>query len=244
MAALAVVAWALTFWQAHHLLGMRVALGQGGMGMPMEVSVLGFMAAWLTMTAAMMLPTVAPIVLAHQSVVRHRGEGWLVTAVFVSGYLLVWTLSGLVPLTVFVSQAALPAGVLDSRWLAAVSGAIMVFGGLYQFTPLKSTCLRACRSPLGFILSHDFSKGPAGAVMSGMSHGAYCLGCCWALLSVLVVVGLMNLGWMAALSLVFFIEKNWRHGVWVDRLVGLSVALAGAAIVVEPDLLRHLSGVG
>lgn len=80
--------------------------------------------------------------------------------------------------------------------------------------------------------------------MSGMSHGAYCLGCCWALMSVLVVVGLMNLGWMAALSLVFFIEKNRRYGVWVDRLVGISVALAGAAIVVEPDLHRHLPGVG
>lgn len=242
LASASAIAWAVTAWQAGRTMGVQMSIAQAQTSMPMEITAFGFMATWLAMTSAMMLPTIAPIVLAHQSVVRQRGEGWPVTAVFVSGYLLIWTLIGLVPLATFIGLQMVPVGSHSSHWLGMLAGGILVVAGLYQFTPLKSTCLRACRSPLGFILSHDFSRGAIGAIRAGMSHGAYCLGCCWALMSVLVVVGTMNIGWMVTLSFVFFLEKNWRHGPLIDRFVGFVIALAGAAIVVDSGLLRLLAG--
>src|SRR5207302_4216917 len=104
----------------------------------------------------------------------------------------------------------------------------------YEFTPLEGVCLKACRSPLSFIVTHDFGRGSRGAAIAGASHGAWGMGCCWALMSVLVVVGLMNLVWMVALALVFLLEKNWRHGVAVSRVAGASVALLGILVFVQP----------
>ena len=93
---------------------------------------------------------------------------------------------------------------------------------------------------MSFIMTHNFGTGAMGALKAGLSHGAYCLGCCWA--AVLVVVGLMNLIWMAAVALVFLAEKNWTHGVRLNRVAGTLVALLGCAVLVYPDLLRIVSG--
>src|SRR5207253_6757383 len=122
------------------------------------------------------------------------------------------------------------------------SGAILIVAGLYQFSPVKNVCLRHCRSPLDFILTHDFGRGWRSALRAGVSHGAYCVGCCWALMAVLVVVGLMNLVWMAALALVFLAEKNLRWGVVVNRLAGTAVAALGVAVLLAPQILLDLSG--
>ena len=119
---------------------------------------------------------------------------------------------------------------------------MLLGAGLYQFTPWKRACLRACRTPLGFMMTHNFGSGTPGAFKAGLAHGAYCLGCCWALMAVLVVVGLMNLVWMAALALVFLAEKNWRHGVWLNRVAGTAVALVGCAVLLNPDVLGIISG--
>jgi predicted metal-binding membrane protein len=127
--------------------------------------------------------------------------------------------------------------------VAPVAGIVLVVAGIYQFTPWKGACLKTCRTPLTFIMTHDFGSGSRGAVQAGASHGAWCLGCCWALMSVLVVVGLMNLVWMAGLALIFLLEKNWRHGVAVSRIAGTGVALLGAAVLVQPSVLGWLANV-
>ncbi len=146
-----------------------------------------------------------------------------------------WTAAGLVPLGVLqvVNQIWMP---LPS-WLPRVGGAVIIVAGVYQFTPLKDMCLRACRTPLGFILSHNFDGGPAPAVRAGAAHGLYCLGCCWALMAILAVLGLMNIAWMAVFAAIFFIEKNVRRGELVPRFVGAASILGGLAVVAWPFIL-------
>src|SRR5262249_43410028 len=151
---------------------------------------------WTVMMVAMMLPTVAPMVLAHLSVVRKRGDGIFATVVFVAGYLAVWAASGLVPYVAQIGFSSLTADAAASRWLPLTAGAILVVAGAYQFTAWKQVCLGHCQTPFGFVMTHDFGGGARSALRAGVHHGAFCLGCCWALMTVLFVVGLMNLFWM------------------------------------------------
>ena len=175
---LAGMAWALTVKQAVDMSGMVTGLGQVGSRMPNDMAAPLFMVMWLTMMVAMMLPTIAPMVLAHRMVVIQLGEGRLPTAAFVVGYLAVWTVIGLVPLAAFLAFRNLPMEMAGSSWLPLAGGGVLVAAGVYQFTPLKGICLKACRTPLGFILTHDFRSGAPGAFRAGVHHGAYCLGCC------------------------------------------------------------------
>jgi predicted metal-binding membrane protein len=241
LVALAAVAWAITARQAFDMSSMVSGLADVGQRMPNDMAAPVFMAMWLAMMAAMMLPTVAPMVLAHHMVVGARGEGWVPTAVFAAGYLAVWTAIGVVPLLAFLGFR----GLMDPapRWVTPVAGVVLVVAGIYQFTPWKGACLKACRTPLNFIMTHDFGHGSRGAVRAGVSHGAWCLGCCWALMSVLVVVGLMNLVWMVVLALTFLLEKNWRHGVAVSRIAGTGVALLGVSVLLRPQVLGWLANV-
>lgn len=236
---LAAAAWLLTVRQSGAMSGMVSGLAQVGSRMSNDMAAPLFMGMWLTMMVAMMFPTIAPMVLAHRMVVRHRGEGWLPTAVFVLGYLSVWTAIGLAPLLVFLGfrNIAMP-----PSWLPLVSGAVLIVAGLYQFTPWKRRCLRACQTPLGFIVTHDFGGGSRSAFLAGITHGAFCLGCCWGLMAVLVVVGLMNLVWMAAIALVFLAEKNWRRGLALARVAGAAVTVLGIAVVLHPEWLTVISG--
>jgi predicted metal-binding membrane protein len=194
-----------------------------------------FLITWLVMMVAMMFPSVAPMTLAYAAVTRSRGEGYLPTAVFVLGYIFVWAASGLVPLG--VQQAVNQIWMSPPSWLPRVGGAAIILAGVYQFTPLKDTCLRACRSPLGFIMTHNFGSGLPGAGRAGASHGLYCLGCCWALMAVLAVIGLMNIAWMAVIAAVFFIEKNVHRGDLLPRAVGVACMVGGLAVLVSPSLL-------
>jgi predicted metal-binding membrane protein len=189
----------------------------------------------------MMFPSVAPMTLAHASIVRSRGEGMITTVTFVLGYLLVWTVAGLVPLGVIQLLGSPVAGPLSAS-LPRLGGAVVLLAGVYQLTPLKNACLKACRSPLGFIMTHDFGGGTPAAARAGVSHGLYCLGCCWALMAVLAVLGLMNLAWMAVFAVVFFIEKNWRYGVMFSRIAGAACVLLGAAVLVSPSVLQMVGG--
>jgi predicted metal-binding membrane protein len=238
---LAAVAWALTVRQALDMRPMAIGLGQVGTRMPSELAAPLFMGMWLAMLVAMMFPAISPMVLAHRMVVVQRGEGPLPTVGFVLGYLTVWTAIGLVPMAAFIELRALPAAALGSAWLPVTSGLILVGAGVYQFTPAKGACLKVCRGPLQFILSHDFGAGILGAFRAGVDHGSYCLGCCWALMSVLVVVGLMNLVWMAVLAVVFLAEKNWRHGPFLGKLAGTLIAVLGAVVIVHSALLIALA---
>jgi len=239
---LAAVAWALAVQQAESMADMVTGLAQVGSRMPNPMTAPLFLGMWLSMMVAMMFPTIAPMVLAHRLVARHRGEGWLPSVAFVLGYLVIWTVIGVLPLAAFIGFRDLSDAAPVTAWLPRLSGLVLFSAGLYQFTPWKRTCLRACRTPLGFMMTHNFGSGAPGAFRAGLSHGAYCLGCCWALMTILVVVGLMNLVWMAALALVFLAEKNGRHGVLFKRVAGTAVALVGCAVLLYPDLLGIVSG--
>lgn len=239
--ALGLLGWYLTIRQARDMSGMITGLGQVGTHMPNTMASPTFMVMWLGMMAAMMLPAIGPVVLAQRMVIRARGEGALTSVAFVASYLVVWLLIGLVPLLAFLAFRDLPMEAQSKPWLRIVAGGVLVLAGLYQVTPLKDTCLRACRSPLGFVMKHNAS-GTGGAMRAGAAYGAYCVGSCWALMVVLVVVGLMNLVWMAAIALIFLAEKNWRHGVLLTRVAGAGVVVLGVGVAAVPSLLSAISG--
>jgi predicted metal-binding membrane protein len=222
--ACAAAAWLITAQQAASMMG-GVAMMSTGL----------FLVTWLVMMVAMMFPSVAPMTLAFASMTRYRGDASVATVLFVLGYLVVWTLSGLVPLG--AQQAVAQIWMSPPSWLPRAGGAVIIVAGIYQFTPLKDTCLRACRSPLGFLMTHNFGAGLPAAIRAGAAHGVYCLGCCWALMAVLAVLGLMNIAWMAVIAAVFFVEKNVRRGDVLPRVVGAACILGGLAILAWPLLL-------
>jgi predicted metal-binding membrane protein len=146
------------------------------------------------------------------------------------GYLLVWT--------AFSAGAALGQWALHQAAMlspamttanARLSGAILIAAGVYQLTPFKRACLTHCRSPLGFLMSH-WRDGKAGALRMGIEHGTYCLGCCWALMGVLFVVGVMNLVWVAALTIFVLVEKFGPAGAFVARVAGVAMVAIGTLV--------------
>ena len=236
---LAVAAWLITVRQAGDMSGMVTGLAQVGSRIPNNMAAPLFMGMWLPMMVAMMFPTIAPMLLAHRMVVRQRGERWLSTGVFALGYLLVWTVIGLIPLALVLGFRTMT---MPPIWLPLAAGIVLISAGMYQFTAWKRRCLRACQTPLSFILSHDFGGGSRSAILAGIAHGAFCLGCCWALMAVLVVVGLMNLTWMAAIALLFLAEKNLPSGLLLARIAGTAVISLGIAVIVHPEWLTVISG--
>jgi predicted metal-binding membrane protein len=239
--AVSLIAWQSTVEQALSMRGMAMGLGQVGWLAQGDMSAAAFLAMWVTMMSAMMLPTIAPIVLAHVAVMRRRGRGIQATLVFVAGYLFVWFAAGVAPLLAYRAVARLDGDAAGSGWLAVAAGAILILAGVYQFTRWKRACLDRCQSPLAFVATHDFGAGSLGTLRAGVVHGAYCLGCCWALTAVLLAVGLMNLVWMAAIFAVFVAEKSWRHGLIVAKIAGILLVALGAAVVAHPALLATLS---
>jgi predicted metal-binding membrane protein len=218
------------------LLGLAAAawlvlvLQRPGMDMAMDISTPLYLTTWVTMLAAMMLPATAPLAIVYGRMVRARGGGRLAALPFIAGYLLLWTAAGLLPLAGFVWSRGLVAGMTASRLGPLALSAVLVVAGLYQLSPWKGACLRACRSPVSFVMSHDFDSGAFGGFLAGAAHGAFCLGCCWALMVILTVAGFMSLPWMAALSVLILAEKNWRHGLGLARVVGVAMVL-GAILV-------------
>ena len=198
----ALAAWIVT---VQRMRGMDAGPGTdlGGLGW--------FVGIWVTMMAAMMLPSVSPTVMLFARVSREqsrRGQVVLVpTWLFVAGYLAVWTACGLVAYGIY--RAFVSAGTDWLAWDRAgpyIAGAALAAAGIYQLTPLKDVCLRHCRSPLHFLL-HGWRPGRLGAVRMGAEHGAYCLGCCWGLMVALFALGVMSLFWMAVVAAVILAEK-------------------------------------
>ena len=226
----AAAAWLVTAQQAASMAAMGgIAMVGGGL----------FLGTWVVMTVAMMFPAVAPIVLTYAGVVRSRGEATMGTVVLVVGYLVVWTAAGLVLLGVIQLLGSSIAAPVES-WLPRLGGAIVVLAGIYQLTPLNNACLRACRSPLGFILSHDFGVGTSAAARTGLLHGLECVGSCGALMAVLAVLGLMNLALMAVVAVVFLLEKTWRHGIMLSHVAGAASVILGLTVIIRPDILHLL----
>ena len=236
--ALAGLAWWSTVDRAHGMSDMLQGLAQIGHGASFDMAAPVFLLMWVTMMVAMMFPTIAPIVLLHRLVMRRRGVGISPTMVFVAGYLLVWAALGVIPLGVLLAFRHASSTTTST---ARLCGVVLIVAGAYQFTAWKQTCLRACRTPLTFLSTHDFGNGLRGTLRAGVSHGAYCLGCCWALMTVLFTVGLMNLAWMAGIAVVFLAEKNWKHGVTLTKLAGAAVIGLGLAVAIHPALLTSVA---
>lgn len=238
---LAGLAWWSTVGTARDMGAMVQGIAQAGRAMPFDMGAMVFLGMWVTMMVAMMFPTIAPVVLLHRMVLRRRGEHPWRSIAFGSGYLVVWGAVGMVPLLILLGFRELAH---ESAWVDRTAGAVLIGAGAYQFTRWKDACLKACRTPLTFLMTHDFGMGARGAMRAGVSHGLYCLGCCWALMAVLFVVGLMNLAWMAAIAVVFLAEKNWRHGVGLTRVIGIAVIAFGVAVLVHPPLLGSVAPAG
>jgi predicted metal-binding membrane protein len=202
------------------------------MGMAMSISIPVYLGIWVTMLAAMMLPATAPLAVAYGRVAQARGGGRLAALPFSAGYMLLWTAAGLVPLGVFIWTRGSVAGMTASPLGHLALAGVLALAGLYQLSPLKGACLRACRSPIGFVMHHNFDSGAVGGLLAGASHGAFCLGCCWALMAVLTVAGLMSLPWMAVLAVLILAEKNWRHGLGLSRVAGVGMVLSGILVAV------------
>ena len=194
-----------------------------------------FLGVWAVMMTAMMFPAVAPMLLLFQTVYakRHVQGGTVVpTWVFAAGYLIVWTTIGAVTfvLVQLGSELAGRLGAADREtWAPIALGATLVLAGLYQLTPLKRVCLNHCRTPLGFVMTH-WRDGRLGALRMGIAHGAFCLGCCWALFAVLVAAGVMSLAWMLLLTLVVFAEKVLPVGRRAGQVVGVALLVLGALV--------------
>lgn len=192
------------------------------------------LAMWATMMAAMMLPSAAPMLLFYGVIARRRAEsGGRIgsTASFGLGYLAVWSAFSLaaVVLQYGLEQAALLSPMMETTSVA-LGGAILIAAGIHQWTPLKQACLRHCRSPLEFVTGY-WRSGERGASAMGLRHGAYCLGCCWAVMLVLFVVGVMNLVWIAGLAGLVLLEKLAPRGEWIARASGLALIGWGAAML-------------
>jgi predicted metal-binding membrane protein len=232
----ALVAWIVTF---ERMDGMDGGPGTdlGGLGW--------YVGVWVTMMAAMMLPSVAPMVLSFARVSRHRAErgraAFVPTWMFVAGYLLAWTGYGLVAYGVFRAITGIDSGFL--AWDEAgpwVAGGAIALAGLYQLTPLKEVCLRHCRTPLHFLL-HGWKEGRLGAIQMGLGHGAYCIGCCWGLMIVLFALGVMSLTWMAVVAAIIFAEKVLPFGFRLSRVFAVAFLALGIWIAAAPDSVPGLT---
>lgn len=231
---LALAGW----WWSVRMAGDAGADGAAGMdAMGTSMSLSAFVLAWVAMMAAMMLPAIVPVVRLYT---RAAALGRVApTAFFVLGYLAVWaSMAAPAYLAWRGIDDALAAG---RPWVARVAGATFLTAALWQLTPLKSACLRHCRSPLGFFMRFGGrATRPAGAVRMGATHGAFCLGCCWAIFAVLVVLGTMNLAWMAALTALIVVEKNAPRGEAISVAAGIAFAVLGGLLLVDTSTLMDL----
>lgn len=195
-----------------------------------------FLVAWIVMMAAMMLPSSAPMFLLYRLSATDGTHGELRTLAFGAGYLLVWAVVGAI---VLVAQRVLDVAVSADLRPFGVA-AVLLAAGAYQFTPLKATCLRACQTPADFLVRH-WKGGTLGALRLGLDHGLYCLGCCWALMAVLVAAGGMGLAWVALIALIVLIEKLVPRATWFGRGVGVAFALGALLVVLRPALVTPMA---
>jgi predicted metal-binding membrane protein len=236
LAALAAVAWAVTIVVAGNM-----GSGPGTMGL----ALLPFLGLWLVMMAAMMLPSVAPVAVLWTRVISGTSAGleraWRMS-LFLVGYLLVWVAFGAATFAALAgSQRLLTSSPAAARWLGV---AIFIVAGIYQLTAWKDWCLRHCRSPIGALMYYTGFKGRGRDVRVGAHHGATCAGCCWDLMVLLIAVGVMNVAVMAALTVVIFVEKLWRHGKPFANAVGVLLVALGILAIWFPWLLPGLRASG
>lgn len=245
LAAVSALAWAYLLWLYYHM-GMTAEPQMSGMDMR-DMLAAGFrswsaadfaftFAMWLVMMVAMMTPSAAPMILIYATVGRQataQGKRFAATGWFLSGYLLTWLVFALAatPAQFVLTQVALLDGnfAISSR---IIGGAVLIAAGLYEWTPLKDVCLAQCQSPLLFIQHHGgFRRDALGSALLGSRHGVYCVGCCWMLMTLLFVGGVMNVLWIVAISAIVLIEKILPRGRLFSRIAGLALIVAGAWLI-------------
>jgi predicted metal-binding membrane protein len=209
------------------------------------LEVMLFLAMWMAMMIAMMFPSVSPMVLLFARVSKGQAaqsdQTQVPTWIFITGYLAIWMLvGGLMYLASLLMRWVGGQISWIGEWGVLGSGIVLIGAGLYQFSSWKGICLAHCRSPLGFIL-HHWRDGMLGAFRMGIDHGAYCVGCCWGLMLVMFVMGLMSLVWMGMLTVVIFVEKITRFGPILSKVIGGSLILLGVGILLHPNLMQYLS---
>lgn len=230
LVALAAVGW---WWTAHEMQDMDggpwTELGSAGW----------FLSVWVVMMAAMMLPSVAPTVALYSNLKHTRALG--APLLFTSGYLLVWSAVGLGTYLLARIGAELSGDVLAwdraGRWVA---GATLLVAAAYELTPLKDVCLGKCRTPLGFLLG-NWREGLSGAVNMGVRHGAWCVGCCWALMASLFALGVMSIVWMAVVAGLIAFEKLIPSRRAATYGTGAVLIVVGVLMLFAPDVVPALS---
>jgi predicted metal-binding membrane protein len=228
--ALAAVAWWST---AQRMSGMDDGPGT-------DLGAVGwFLGVWVVMMAAMMFPSVAPTVALYARMARRRAPA--APLVFTAGYVVTWTAAGLLAYGVFDALRSLLGPELSwengGRWLA---GGTLVVAAAYELTPLKDVCLGKCRSPLGFLLG-SWRDGLRGAFQMGARHGAWCVGCCWALMAALFALGVMSLAWMAFVAALIALEKTVPARRSVTYATAGLLLLLGVVLVAAPDVIPGLT---
>ena len=235
--ALAAIAWWVT---DRRMAGMDMGPGT-------DPGTLGFwVTAWVVMMAAMMFPSVTPMVLMYARIQRgNRDYGRDApvggTAAFVSGYLLAWSLAGLAGYAILRAGHEWSPGFL--AWDRAgryVAGGVIVAAAIYQLTPLKDVCLRKCRSPFALLLT-AWRPGRSGALRMGIEHGGWCVGCCWALMAALIALGAMSVGWMVFVAGLIAIEKLVPWQPTASRSIAVLLAVLGLAVALTPGRVPGLS---
>jgi predicted metal-binding membrane protein len=198
---------------------------------------------WAVMMVGMMAPAAAPMILMYARVGRQgriAGKPFAATGWFAAGYFLAWVGFSLVATLVqwvLERDALLDARMANTNIL--VGAAVLVAAGIYQWTPIKDACLAKCQTPFGFLMSHGgFRSNIRGCLHLGLLHGAYCVGCCWVLMALLFVVGVMNVLWIALLALLVLVERLTPWGRWLGRIAGLICAAVGIWMVLSPPAGR------
>lgn len=232
---LTALAWAYLVWlsQGMHMSAAGMVAGARAWS-PAEFMLTFVM--WAVMMVGMMTPSATPMILIYARVRRQtatEGKPLAATGLFAGGYLLAWTAFSLVAT---FAQWSLHRALLLTAMMASasavLSGAVLIAAGVYQWTPAKRACLRHCRTPLSFILQHGgLRRTPRGSLALGSRHGLYCIGCCWALMALLFVGGVMNLVWIAVISMFVLAEKVIPAGPWLPRTAGAMLAGAGIAML-------------
>jgi predicted metal-binding membrane protein len=205
------------------------SLLEGGPGF--GPALLLFLVAWQVMIAAMMVPSSLPLVRMYAAASARAPERGRSMAAFLGGYAAVWSAFGALA---FVGDAALHAGVNASPWLErhewAIAPSVLLLAGAFQFSSLKDACLKACRHPASFLQRH-YRRGPKGGFVLGARHGAFCVGCCWALMLVMFAAGAASLIWMAALTMLMVHEKSQPSGARTVPLTGVVLLAAGSTLL-------------
>jgi predicted metal-binding membrane protein len=217
-------------------LAVREAVDMGNGPGTMGLGVAGFLGMWTLMMSAMMLPSVAPVASMHARTIRTRRASRL--AAFTAGYLAVWVAAGIPAFGLLRLTGAVADG--HDTLARAFAAAILVGAGLWQLSGVKDRCLAHCRSPFGLLLHYGSYKGRFRDVRAAIHHAAFCLGCCWSLMALFAVFGIMNIGAMVVLAVIVLLEKLWGHGTELSRLIGVACIALAIAALAAPGLTPGL----